>query len=147
MTAIPLSNAQQRVLENAAKSLDTTLEKFMSHMPAVAKQSMLDALVKKRCVTRRGNGYFLTKAGLTAIGQEEPATPVKTPKAEKPKRISKQSTLLDMLRQGTTIQAIMDVTSWQKHTVHGSMANLKKKLNLTIASDKAESGERIYRIT
>ncbi len=147
MTAIPLSNAQQRVLENAAKSLDTTVEKFMSHMPAAAKQAMLGALVKKRCVTQRANGYFLTKAGLTAIGLEEPATPVKTPEAEKPQRVSKQSTMLDMLRRGTTIQAIMDVTNWQKHTVHGSMANLKKKLGLTIASDKAESGARIYRIT
>ncbi len=147
MTAIPLSNAQQRVLENAAKSPGATVEKFMSHMPAAAKQAMLGALVKKRCVVRRGNGYFLTKAGLTAIGLEEPAAPVKTPKAAKPQRVSKQSTMLDMLRQGTTIQAIMDVTSWQKHTVHGAMANLKKKLNLTIASDKAESGERVYRIT
>ncbi len=147
MTAITLSNAQQRVIENAAKSPDATVEKFMSHMPAAAKQAMLGALVKKRCVTRRATGYFLTKAGLTAIGLEEPATQVKTPKADKPKRVSKQSTMLDMLRQGTTIQAIMDVTSWQKHTVHGSMANLKKKLGLTIASDKAEGGERIYRIT
>ena len=92
-------------------------------------------------------GYGATDEGFAAIGKEpSAATPEEQSPPEKPKRVSKQSTMLDMLRQGTTIQAIMDVTNWQKHTVHGSMANLKKKLGLTIASDKAESGERTYRI-
>ena len=155
---IELSKTQQSILEQAAVAPENCIRNFMSHIPAAAQTKVIDALLKKGCVKRKSkfhpsepNGkevvYLITDEGLAAVGKEPSAAkPVDELLQERPKRVSKQSTMLDMLRQGTTIQAIMDVTSWQKHTVHGSMANLKKKLGLTIASDKAESGERIYRI-
>jgi hypothetical protein len=38
-------------------------------------------------------------------------------------------------------------TGWQSHTVRGAMAGaLKKRLGLTIASDKVEGRGRVYRI-
>ena len=149
---IELSKTQQTILEQAAAAPENCIRTFMSHIPAAAQTKVIDALLKKGCIKRKAqfhpsepNGkevlYLITDEVMAAVGK----APTET-KAEKPKRVSKQSTMLDMLREGTTIQAIMDVTSWQKHTVHGSMANLKKKLGLTIASDKADSGERTYRI-
>lgn len=153
-----LSKTQHTILEQVAAAPENCIRNFMRHMPTAAQTKVIDALLKKGCVKRKAkfhpsepNGkevlYLITDEGFVAIGKEPSAAkPEEKSPPEKPKRVSKQSTMLDMLRQGTTIQAIMDVTSWQKHTVHGSMANLKKKLGLTIASDKAESGERTYRI-
>jgi hypothetical protein len=62
---------------------------------------------------------------------------------------SKQAQVIAMLRrpEGATIQQICDATEWQAHTVRGTFAGaFKKKLKLTITSDKAEGGVRVYRI-
>ncbi len=61
---------------------------------------------------------------------------------------SKQAQVVAMLKrpEGATIKQICDLTGWQAHTVRGTFAGaFKKKLGLTITSDKAEGGERIYR--
>ena len=61
---------------------------------------------------------------------------------------SKQAQVIAMLRrpEGATIQQICDATQWQAHTVRGTFAGaFKKKLGLTIISDKVEGGERVYR--
>ena len=62
---------------------------------------------------------------------------------------SKQAQVIAMLRrpEGATIQQICEATQWQAHTVRGTFAGaFKKKLGLTITSDKAEGGMRVYRI-
>jgi len=49
--------------------------------------------------------------------------------------------------EGATIAQICNATGWQAHTVRGTFAGaFKKKLCLTIVSDKPRGGERIYRI-
>ena len=61
---------------------------------------------------------------------------------------SKQAQVIAMLKrpEGATIKQICDATEWQAHTVRGTFAGaFKKKLGLTITSDKAEGGERVYR--
>lgn len=62
---------------------------------------------------------------------------------------SKQASVIAMLKrpEGATIAQIVDATGWQAHTVRGTFAGaFKKKLGLTIVSDKALGGERVYRI-
>lgn len=62
---------------------------------------------------------------------------------------SKQATVIQMLQrpEGATVRQICDATGWQAHTVRGTFAGaFKKKLGLTILSDKPEGGERVYRI-
>ena len=62
---------------------------------------------------------------------------------------SKQAEVIRMLQrpEGATIGQICLATGWQAHTVRGTFAGaFKKKLGLTITSDKAQGGERIYRI-
>lgn len=62
---------------------------------------------------------------------------------------SKQARVIEMLRrpEGATIRQICEVTGWQAHTVRGTFAGaFKKKLGLTLTSEKPEGGERVYRI-
>ena len=60
---------------------------------------------------------------------------------------SKQATVIRMLQrpEGATVHQICEATGWQAHTVRGTFAGaFKKKLGLTIGSEKALGGERIY---
>ena len=62
---------------------------------------------------------------------------------------SKQATVVRMLKrpEGATVRQICDATGWQQHTVRGAFAGaLRKKLGLTLISDKQPGGERIYRV-
>ena len=62
---------------------------------------------------------------------------------------SKQAEVIRMLQrpEGATIGQICTATGWQAHTVRGTFAGaFKKKLGLTIVSDKPQGGERIYRL-
>jgi hypothetical protein len=62
---------------------------------------------------------------------------------------SKQAMVIQMLQrpEGATISQICEATGWQAHTVRGTFAGaFKKKLGLTITSEKPEGGERIYRV-
>lgn len=62
---------------------------------------------------------------------------------------SKQALVLGMLRKagGTTIDAIVQATDWQQHSVRGFLAGVvRRKLQLTLVSEPAEDG-RVYRIT
>ena len=54
-----------------------------------------------------------------------------------------------MLRraEGATIAQIVEATGWQPHTVRGALAGaLKKRLGLTLLSEKVEGRGRVYRI-
>ena len=62
---------------------------------------------------------------------------------------SKQAEVIRMLQrpEGATIGQICTATGWQAHTVRGTFAGaFKKKLGLTITSDKPHGSERVYRI-
>ena len=62
---------------------------------------------------------------------------------------SKQAEVIKMLQrpEGATIGQICTATGWQAHTVRGTFAGaFKKKLGLTIVSDKPQGGERVYRL-
>jgi hypothetical protein len=73
-----------------------------------------------------------------------------TPQPKRRKRSnSKQARAIAMLRtpEGATVAQLSKAFHWQPHTVRGFLAGaLKKKLGLTIKSEKAEDGERVYRI-
>jgi Protein of unknown function (DUF3489) len=100
-----------------------------------------------------GTTLVITDAGLEAIGVElklaiaEPADDNKPAKA--PRTGTKQAMLIEMLEapDGATISEIVTALDWRPHTIRGAMSGaLKKRLGLTITSEKTEPRGRVYRI-
>jgi hypothetical protein len=150
MTSNTLSNAQRRILTEAAKRPHIPAELLAEYLPAGARIKVLAALQKKGLLEKLKDGHYITRAGYAALGAEPPAVaakPAARPSPAKPApKASKQATMLAMLEAGTTIAALMEATGWQKHSVHGAMANLKKKQNLTITRSQGEGADRVYKI-
>ncbi|MBL4766534.1 MAG: DUF3489 domain-containing protein [Rhodobacteraceae bacterium] len=109
-----------------------------------------------------GTTLVVTKAGLAAIGVEsvvvktmarvrKAAKTPKTPPATKtPRTGTKQAKLIAMLEAqgGASIAEIIAATGWQTHTIRGAISGvLKKKLGLSVISEKVEGRGRVYNIT
>ncbi len=91
------------------------------------------------------------------------AKPIKTVSKAKPKakiikpvveaapieeKVNKKATIISMLQreEGATLQQLMDATKWQRHSVHGQLANLRSKQKLTINQTKESGKDAVYRI-
>jgi hypothetical protein len=62
---------------------------------------------------------------------------------------TKQQICLDLLSrtEGATIEELQGATGWQQHSVRGFLAGaVKKKLGLTLLSEKPNAGPRRYHI-
>ncbi|HCI52633.1 MAG TPA: hypothetical protein DE312_04850 [Gallionella sp.] len=62
---------------------------------------------------------------------------------------NKQTQIIAMLRlpEGATLTDLMEATGWQAHSVRGVISGaLRKRLGLTVTSEKTEDGTRCYRI-
>ena len=102
-------------------------------------------LMKEHKLTRE---QILQAAGLTRIETPKTTIPQKVKEA-KPKRITKQSILIDMLQTGSgaSIEELTKATGWQPHTVRGAISNvLRKKLGLNVVNEQSFSGKQVYRI-
>lgn len=170
-----LSDTQSVILSAAAQRTDRFALPLPKSLKGGAAHKVVSALVAKGLLkevkaNRKLNDpvwretddgrlvtLVITDAGLAAVGIEtevpkEPAAeaaPPSAPKERKPREGTKQSVMIEMLRrpQGATLGEIVEATGWQSHTVRGAMAGaLKKKLGLTISSEKDEVKGRVYRI-
>jgi Protein of unknown function (DUF3489) len=85
--------------------------------------------------------------GVPAAPKGAPASPVDSLEL-KTRDGTKQALMISMLSrpEGATIAEIVFETGWQQHTVRGAFAGaLKKKLGLTIVSEKTDGRGRVYR--
>jgi len=91
------------------------------------------------------------EAAVPAEGRDDaPSASQALPSARsgKTREGTKQAALVAMLSrpEGATIAEIVAATGWQPHTVRGAFAGaLKKRLGLTIVSEKVEGRGRVYR--
>ena len=90
-----------------------------------------------------------TTAGQGTAAAPKDVRPRKASETTRTRGASKQASLIEMLKRsdGATIIEIVEALGWQPHTVRGAMAGaLKKKLGLTIVSEKVEGRGRVYRL-
>jgi hypothetical protein len=168
MTPTQLTPAQHAVLAYAIEHTGGKIDWFPDNIKGGARKKVLDGLFNRALLTPEGTDWFVSDEGYAALGRTRPApaplaadpeieaavtaieatarAEAKTPHT---RENSKQASVIGMLKrpEGATIAQICEVTGWQAHTVRGTLAGaLKKKLGLTIVSDKAQGGERVYRV-
>ena len=172
-TQLVILTAAAKRETGAALPPPTSLKTKGGALTAVLKSLLKRGLLEERPATASDEAWregedgrpvtlAITSAGLEAIGVEAELSleAAKPPKATKkvngstgntPTQRSgtKQAMLIDLLRRkdGTTLDEMVAATGWQAHSVRGTMsAALKKKLGLTITSEKIDGRGRVYRI-
>ena len=168
---IKLTDTQHQVLTHAADRPDGRITWFPDGVKGGARQKVIAGLFNKALITSNGGqDWFVAAEGYDALGRARPTPATTHPDPEieaavstaeanwaqertetKPRtrENSKQAEVIRMLQrtEGATVHQICDATGWQAHTVRGTFAGaFKKKLGLTIISDKTQGGERVYRI-
>ena len=151
-----LTPAQHAILAHAHHHTDGKITWFPDNIKGGARKKVLDGMFNRALITPLNDDWFITADGYDALGVPRKA-PISAKAIDtvieqaKPRTRDncKQAQVIAMLRrpEGATIAQIMDVTGWQQHTVRGTFAGaFKKKLGLSITSEKPEGGERVYKI-
>jgi hypothetical protein len=138
-----LTATQENILRTAAGRPSRDIEPLPSNVNAGVRKRVIDGLLKRDLIEFKGGVYRISTAGYDVIG--------KTPKDDMPaiRPGTKQARMIELMRrpQGSSIDEIAAETGWLPHTVRGTMTNaLKKRLGLTLTSEKADGEPRRYRI-
>jgi len=141
---IKLTPTQKTVLELSANNANGHIV-MPENIRGGAAEMVLQGLVTKGFALLNGNDHTISPSGLNAIGLESP----KGRGQKQPKPGTKQDLLVNLLKQpqGTTMDEMVKVTMWQKHTVRGTLSHaIKKRLGYLVESAKNADNVRIYRI-
>ena len=171
-----LTDTQRVILSAAAQRTDRLALPLPKSLKGGAAHKVVNALIEKGLLkevkanrklgdpvwrdTDEGHGVTLiiTDAGFSTIGIEVEPPKTRAERAE-PKSVSterkirqgtKQALVIEMLRrpEGATISEIAEASGWLHHTIRGFLAGaLKKKLGLTLDSEKDEVRGRTYKIS
>ena len=152
-----LTDTEQVILTAIARNNGTipTRERSKSKADPRAYGAAIASLIKKRIIEPRGpareGDYARDGQKLTLVAAEPAAKAPATsePKDRKTRDGTKQAMIIELLKRpgGATLAEIVEATGWQAHTVRGAMAGaLKKKLGLTVTSEKDEVRGRVYRL-
>lgn len=167
MPSTQLTPTQHAILAYALEHSDGKIAWFPDNVKGGARKKVLAGLHSRALIAPDGSDWLVAEAGYAAMGRQQP-TPKTDPEIEaavaaaeatwakeradtKPRtrENSKQAQVIAMLSrpEGSTVRQICEATGWQAHTVRGTFAGaFKKKLGLSLVSDKAQGGERVYRI-
>ncbi len=169
-----LTNNQENILTIAAARPDGKLEPLPPTIMGGAKTATLKSLENKGFAEQLNDDWVITTNGRKAISNEsknhvslfdtpkqidspceqqdsddhQPSNEAPSPEApqEQSKKKTKKALTLEMISQpeGASLEALCTATNWQKHSVRGSISQLKSQGN-NIVSFKSE-GDRFYKI-
>ncbi len=134
----PITERQLDLITRAHCDANGLIEPLLE-LKGGAKLKMIASLAQRGLIEQMDGQWRITGAAIAIIkGEAQPAL------------------VIEMLKrpEGATIAQISEATGWQHHTIRGTFAGaLKKKLGLTIVSEKIEgsagtpgAGQRLYRI-
>jgi hypothetical protein len=173
MTQIQLSDTQAVILSAACARDDGMVFPVTTSLKGGAVGNVLKSLLKRGLIeevaatdlntvwrhdeergpiTLRATPLAYSTLGIKEDPEDQAdGQPAAAPVREPIRRRSgtKQAALIAMLRSegGATIDEIVAALDWQAHTARGAMSGaLKKKLGLTITSEKVEGRGRVYRL-
>ena len=152
-----LTDTEQVILTATSRNTGTvpTRERSKSKADPRAYGAAVASLLKKGILEFSGparEGDFTKDGQKLALANTETLEPPKkaTVTSERKTRDgTKQAMMIELLKRpgGATLAEIVEATGWQAHTVRGAMAGaLKKKLGLTVTSEKDEVRGRVYRL-
>ncbi len=169
-----LTNNQENILTIAASRPDGKLEPLPSTIMGGAKTATLKSLENKGFAEQLNDDWVITTNGRKAISKEsknhvslfdsphqidspseqqdsddhQPSNeePSPEPPQDPPKKKTKKALTLEMISrpEGASLEALCTATNWKKHSVRGSISQLKRKGH-NIISTKVD-GERSYSI-
>ena len=143
LTGQPVNPKSFAYKHKALDRLATEMAEQQLSVPAALRAAGIEAITP--------NGTTLSGLGLQAETPTPAAEQVEPPAARhsKTRADSKQAQLIEMLKrpQGASAEDIALQFGWHAHTVRGAVAGaLKKKLGLTVVSEKVDGRARVYRI-
>ncbi|MCF8152478.1 MAG: DUF3489 domain-containing protein [Sulfuritalea sp.] len=164
-----LTPVQHAILAYAINNTGARIEWFPPNVKGGARKKLLDGMFNRALITPSDSEWFVAAEGYDALGLPRPvvtttivtATALETEtdgiaaEAADPKRTprtrdhSKQATVIALLSrpEGATLAQITEATGWLVHSTRGFLAGaVKKRLGLTLTSEKPEGGVRIYRV-
>jgi hypothetical protein len=145
---IKLTDAQRTALEAAAQHPQGHIELPPRVRGGALTKTLLALKAGKLAVYKRGI-LTITDTGRAAVGASLAAEGAERAKPAATREGTKQAQLIALLRRpkGVTVPEAAEALDWQQHTVRGAMAGaLKKRLGLTIESEKEGDRGRVYRI-
>ena len=158
-TLLKLSPAQSLLLRTAARRPDGRVIP-PDTLRGSARVKVLTSMLQRGWIEPADGGHVMTDAGYAAIGKQRPMPrdDVQPMDATDDLQLldgipirpgTKLATLVMALRrpQGATSLQLMLATGWQPHTVRGAISGmLRKKLGLSVTSEKRADGQRAYRV-
>jgi hypothetical protein len=168
MTQIQLSDAQSIILSAACARDDGSVFPVTTSLKGGAVGNVCKSLLKRGLIEEipaadpdtvwrhdEERGPITLRAtplahAVLGIGDaSEPAAPAESaPEPVRRRSGTKQEALIAMLRAegGASIVEIVAATNWAPHSIRGAISGaLKKKLGLTITSERVDGRGRVYR--
>ena len=164
MTQIQLTDTQSIILSTACGRDDGMVFPITAKLKGgavgnVCKSLLKHALLEEVAATdlntvwrhdeERGSITLrATPLAYSTLGITEASATDTAPENAAPRSGTKQEAVIALLKSegGATIAEIMAATNWAGHTARGFLSGaLKKKLGLTITSDKVDARGRVYR--
>ena len=152
-----LTDTEQVILTATSRNNGTvpTRQRSKSKADPRAYGAAVASLLKKGILEFSGparEGDFTKDGQKLALANTETLEPPKKANVRSERKTrdgTKQAMIIELLKRpgGATLAEIVEATGWQAHTVRGAMAGaLKKKLGLTVTSEKDEVRGRVYRV-